>query len=205
MVVSTSNKSQSDDSSIRHVEAINRRAEVLPHQEDVKQSTTKTRDEDTQGSNAPSACSNLIDNILNSSRIVIFLVGSNKVRSSVHDGVFKHPYAGSFLKMAFTKSVRDASDGVLELPEDDPWVFDIFVKWLYSVSLDPNSVEISHLRLASLLSGAQTRMMARIKVYTFAQKYLCYDLQDMIISETWKWITTDGRHIVATELSDAKL
>lgn len=128
--------------------------------------------------------------------MVTILVGSTKTRLLAHQGVFDQPHAGGFFNAAFTNGFKESSDGVLELPEDDRKTFGIFMKWLYDMSLRLDSARVS---ISSVLEDVQSH----ISMFIFAQKYLCYDLQDRIMTFMFMWIN-EG-HKVETELNQDKL
>ena len=62
------------------------------------------------------------------------MVGSSKVKFSVH----KEMLCGvsSFFRSAFTGSFREGRQQVMELPEDDPNIFELLVQWLYTDKYD---------------------------------------------------------------------
>lgn len=109
------------------------------------------------------------------------LVGSEKVRFLIHENVFAQPYAGCFLSKPLAASCIETSPHALELPDDDPKAFGIFVKWLYDISLNQSSA----MSIAPTFPDARSR----VNIYIFAQKYACQHLHDIIISDMYKWVS----------------
>lgn len=103
-------------------------------------------------------------------------------------------YAGDFLRVPVANDLT--SNKMLIIQEDDPKAFGIFLRWLYGISLGFGSPQES---VCSVLPDAQSR----ISIYTFAQKYACLELQDIIISDMYRCVF-QGRKIV-TELSQESL
>lgn len=73
--------------------------------------------------------------ILGSSRfrdvsIVSVTVGSAKTPFRVHRDLLCDE--SPFFKAAFAKEFKEASEGILDLPEDDVDTFDRFIQWMYS-------------------------------------------------------------------------
>ena len=58
------------------------------------------------------------------------MVGPDKVLFEIHKGLLcKH---SSYFRASLEGGFKEAKEGVVELPEDDPKIFNIFKTWLYS-------------------------------------------------------------------------
>lgn len=60
-----------------------------------------------------------------SDKIVTIIVGHQKKKWSVHEKLLSNK--SEFFRASFRGGFRESHDGVLELPEDDPRVFELFV------------------------------------------------------------------------------
>ncbi|KAF6241679.1 hypothetical protein HO173_000390 [Letharia columbiana] len=65
--------------------------------------------------------------------MVVVLVGPVKQRFEIHKRLICS--RSDFFKAAFTGNFKEADDGTLTLPEEDPATFKYFVYWLYTGSL----------------------------------------------------------------------
>lgn len=133
--------------------------------------------------------------MLNSSRIQTFLVGPTKARFSAHRNVLEQIHAGNFLHAARTNGFKKLSDIEIKIPKDDPKAFGIFVRWLYGLSLGLGSAK------ESISSVADSQSC--IDIYIFAEKYHCFYLQDLVMSNMHH-CASQGRKF-ATELSQNSL
>lgn len=125
-----------------------------------------------------------------------FSVGTAGDRFFAHRNIFRHPCAGDFYSKALTNGTTIFNLDVLVVPEDDPRVFEIFVKWLYGICLGVCSAKEF---ISSVVSDTQGRLGA----YAFAQKYRCSELQDIIMSDMYDCVS-QSRNFV-TELSRESL
>ncbi|KAJ9133523.1 hypothetical protein NKR23_g10642 [Pleurostoma richardsiae] len=71
---------------------------------------------------------------LESDRIVTILVGPDRVRWSVHEGLLRN--ASSAFRDALHNASEDGNAGVLLLPSTDVRVWRVFIRWLYAQPLN---------------------------------------------------------------------
>lgn len=93
----------------------------------------------------------------------------------MHEQVLAKREAGRFFNRVFTNGFQETQTRYLELPEDDPDAFDVFLKWLYG-SYRTGNIE-AFTELFRDCDGTQL-----IRYYILAHKYLIDGLQDHIIS-----------------------
>ncbi|ROW17054.1 hypothetical protein VPNG_01272 [Cytospora leucostoma] len=108
--------------------------------------------------------------------VVTVAVGPNKIQFPVHRRALQQTQAGQFFNRAFNNGFRESDNGNLELPEDDPDIFNHFLKWLYNSCTGP----VVPGELIKACDNPQA-----LRMYIFADKYLIFDFQDFIISELY--------------------
>lgn len=57
-------------------------------------------------------------------------MGPDKTKFTLHEQVLSEAAENSFFHAAFNNGFKEAATGYLELPEDDPAVFETFVRWV---------------------------------------------------------------------------
>lgn len=68
-------------------------------------------------------------------RVVTIRVGSRKTIWRLHENLLSS--TSEFFRAAFNGGFMEASSDVLDLPEDDPQAFELFVRWLYARAMNP--------------------------------------------------------------------
>ncbi|KUI67055.1 hypothetical protein VM1G_03301 [Cytospora mali] len=114
-----------------------------------------------------------------SHRIVTIYVGppQKRYRYTVHENLLS--VKSEFFRASFRRGFRESKDGVLELPEDEPRAFELFVGWIYSQPL--HMLNASHLKVLRPPDGKNITIRDYLHLYVFASKYLMEDLQDEVV------------------------
>jgi hypothetical protein len=118
-----------------------------------------------------------------SSRVVTVQVGRDKVTWSLHENLLSGTC--DFFKAAFRGQFKENA-GALELPEDNPAVFDLFVRWLYTkrASLAASS--------PLLPINGPGHVREYLQLYVFATKYLIEDLQNDVVDIVYNYFKPEG-------------
>lgn len=88
----------------------------------------------------------------------------------------------AFFKQAFNGAFRESSSGVLELPEDDPKVFEMMVRWVYGRVFAITTVVLKQ-------PDADFTIRNYFELYVIASKFLMTDLQDCITTVAYEYFT----------------
>ncbi|KAK4165026.1 hypothetical protein QBC43DRAFT_288238 [Cladorrhinum sp. PSN259] len=106
-----------------------------------------------------------------SGRIVKVVVGREKHHCFIHE--FLLCSVSEFFLKAFSGPFKE-SDGVLELPEDKPAVFEIFLKWLYLTASGGRYPESVH------PINLEDDLVLHLEVYVFADRFVINDFKEDI-------------------------
>lgn len=112
--------------------------------------------------------------------IIFILVGPEKVKFGVHQGVLVQ--RSPFFQAALTGKFKEAMEGRIILHDGDPDVFAVFVSWLYTTKLENMVDETS--------SCTKVRL---IKLYLFADRYDVPILRNDVIDALYKNWKEDPR------------
>jgi hypothetical protein len=88
----------------------------------------------------------------------------------VHENLLSE--ASDFFRKALNGNFKEASDGVMELPEDDPNAFELFVRWLYGKALAPAST------ILTAPDGKKVTIQDYLRLYVLASKLMMEDLEN---------------------------
>ena len=118
-----------------------------------------------------------------SSRVVAVQVGRDKVKWSLHENLISETC--DFFKVAFRGEFKEKA-GELELPDDDPAAFELFIRWLYAkrASLATSSPFLP------INGPADVRQY--LQLYVLAAKYLIGDLQNEVIDIVYDYFAPEG-------------
>jgi len=118
-----------------------------------------------------------------SSRVVTVQVGPDKVTWSLHENLLSETC--DFFKVAFRGEFKEKS-GELELPDDDPAAFELFIRWLYAkrASLATSSPFLP------INGPADVRQY--LQLYVLAAKHLIEDLQNEVMDIVYDYFAPEG-------------
>ena len=100
-------------------------------------------------------------------------VGEDKASFYVHENILCS--ASPFFKAAFNGNFKEAAEGDISLPEDDPETFERFLQYLYTKSYNLSSYATDK------LEACQRQTWEYVKLYVFAEKAQVEPLQHHII------------------------
>lgn len=100
-------------------------------------------------------------------------MGTDKVKFTVHEQALSQAAKDSFFHAAFNIGFKESVTGYLELPEEDPEIFKLALKLIYTGYAGGRDFSGFFVVLS---------MTTIIKLYVLAQKYLVIGIQDAIIS-----------------------
>ncbi|KAL1865163.1 hypothetical protein Daus18300_007289 [Diaporthe australafricana] len=118
-----------------------------------------------------------------SDRIVTIIVGHQKKRWSVHENLLSNK--SEFFRASFRGGFRESKDGVLELPEDDPRVFELFVGWAYAQPI--NDLNTSRMRILSRPDDRKITIRDYIGLHAFGEKYMMERLQNEVANAIYDY------------------
>ncbi len=110
----------------------------------------------------------LIDSSLYAT-VVYVMVGPQHKKYGIHQGLLCH--VSAYFSGALTGNFKEAQEGVINLEDEDPKIFDRFNSWLYTGSVLSENEEL-HLSSWAFL----------IELYIFAEKRMIPTLQDLLMN-----------------------
>ena len=104
---------------------------------------------------------------------VTLLVGDNKKVFHIHEAnLFE---ASSFFKAAFNSDFRESSERSMTLPEDDDFVFELFVEWIYRGCY---KLPLTQVPIPDLITYKR-----HVQLFVLADKYNVPNLKTAVLSE----------------------
>ncbi|KUI67481.1 hypothetical protein VM1G_03303 [Cytospora mali] len=126
-----------------------------------------------------------------SDRVVTILVGPRGTKWCLHENLLSG--VSDFFKAAFNSGFKESLEGKMAMPEDDPYAFELFVRWLYIRTVMPEAVTCSRTTANALLSRHFTTGVAApcirdyLHLYVLASKLLIEDLENACVGMVYAY------------------
>lgn len=124
---------------------------------------------------------------------VALFIGPSKTAFHVHEDLLCEQSA--FFKAAFRSEWRESTERTIELPDDSPDLFELFIKWLY---LQPYPCINDMDFFLRNLSNTSDFMLISCQLYVLAEKYDVKTLRNSTISLMYRERKDRSQHWTCT-------